>query len=217
MNDEDNNVSKTSVPSHKIIFYVSIQTSVVDVSIFVQTSYEIMYKQRKLVFIAPNMALTFLFILFFCRLSARAMLNQQSITPVGSNRYIRENYVRGCNVESLTPGLAGVTFRHFAAHKIRRPIYFNTVHVRFLPRRGTDVSIIGTTGITQKDPGLTQKRGKLTRGYVAPTIRNAVCYTPCSGTYLEWLSRCFHCYTSGRQVYCLFDPPSGRQTDCVLI
>ncbi|XP_063369960.1 IQ motif and SEC7 domain-containing protein 1 isoform X1 [Cydia amplana] len=31
-------------------------------------------------------------------------------------------------------------------------------------RRGTDVSIIGTTGITQKDPSLSQKRGKLTRG-----------------------------------------------------
>ncbi|XP_075987186.1 brefeldin-resistant Arf-GEF family protein schizo isoform X2 [Anticarsia gemmatalis] len=31
-------------------------------------------------------------------------------------------------------------------------------------RRGTDVSIIGTTGMTQKDPTLPQKRGKLTRG-----------------------------------------------------
>ncbi|KPJ00676.1 IQ motif and SEC7 domain-containing protein 1 [Papilio xuthus] len=31
-------------------------------------------------------------------------------------------------------------------------------------RRGTDVGIIGTTGITQKDPSLPSKRGKLTRG-----------------------------------------------------
>ncbi|XP_041984152.1 IQ motif and SEC7 domain-containing protein 1 isoform X3 [Aricia agestis] len=31
-------------------------------------------------------------------------------------------------------------------------------------RRGTDVGLIGTTGITQKDPTLPQKRGKLTRG-----------------------------------------------------
>ncbi|XP_039761364.1 IQ motif and SEC7 domain-containing protein 2 isoform X1 [Pararge aegeria] len=31
-------------------------------------------------------------------------------------------------------------------------------------RRGTDVGIIGTTGMTQKDPSLPQKRGKLTRG-----------------------------------------------------
>ncbi|XP_026746359.1 IQ motif and SEC7 domain-containing protein 1 isoform X1 [Trichoplusia ni] len=31
-------------------------------------------------------------------------------------------------------------------------------------RRGTDVSIMGTTGITQKDPSMPQKRGKLTRG-----------------------------------------------------
>ncbi|XP_046974128.1 IQ motif and SEC7 domain-containing protein 3 isoform X2 [Vanessa cardui] len=31
-------------------------------------------------------------------------------------------------------------------------------------RRGTDVGIIGTAGITQKDPSLPQKRGKLTRG-----------------------------------------------------
>ncbi|XP_060807451.1 IQ motif and SEC7 domain-containing protein 2 [Amyelois transitella] len=31
-------------------------------------------------------------------------------------------------------------------------------------RRGTDVSIIGTTGITQKEQSLPQKRGKLTRG-----------------------------------------------------
>lgn len=38
-------------------------------------------------------------------------------------------------------------------------------------RRGTDVGIIGTTGITQKDPTLPQKRGKLTRGYV-PNLRN---------------------------------------------
>lgn len=33
-------------------------------------------------------------------------------------------------------------------------------------RRGTDVSIMGTSGMTQKDPSLPQKRGKLTRGYV---------------------------------------------------
>ncbi|XP_050685112.1 IQ motif and SEC7 domain-containing protein 1 [Leptidea sinapis] len=31
-------------------------------------------------------------------------------------------------------------------------------------RRGTDVGIIGSTGITQKDPSMPQKRGKLTRG-----------------------------------------------------
>ncbi|KOB77768.1 putative guanyl-nucleotide exchange factor, partial [Operophtera brumata] len=31
-------------------------------------------------------------------------------------------------------------------------------------RRGTDVSLIGTTGIRQKDPSLPQKRGKFTRG-----------------------------------------------------
>lgn len=38
-------------------------------------------------------------------------------------------------------------------------------------RRGTDVGIIGTTGITQKDPTMPQKRGKLTRGYV-PNLRS---------------------------------------------
>nr|XP_032524930.1 IQ motif and SEC7 domain-containing protein 1 [Danaus plexippus plexippus] len=37
-------------------------------------------------------------------------------------------------------------------------------HAVHTNRRGTDVGIIGTTGITQKDPTLPQKRGKLTRG-----------------------------------------------------
>ncbi|XP_073958776.1 uncharacterized protein isoform X3 [Choristoneura fumiferana] len=37
-------------------------------------------------------------------------------------------------------------------------------HAVHTNRRGTDVSIIGRAGITQKDPSLPQKRGKLTRG-----------------------------------------------------
>lgn len=41
----------------------------------------------------------------------------------------------------------------------------------FFHRRGTDVGIMVTAGITQKDTTLSQKRGKLTRGYVP---RNAL-------------------------------------------
>ncbi|GBP00248.1 hypothetical protein EVAR_863_1 [Eumeta japonica] len=46
-------------------------------------------------------------------------------------------------------------------------------------RRGTDVSIIGATGITQKEPNLPQKRGKLSRGYVTPKIIRHARYAPC--------------------------------------
>lgn len=50
-------------------------------------------------------------------------------------------------------------------------LLFNSFH-----RRGTDVSIMGmgSSGMTQKDPTLPQKRGKLTRGYVV-NLRNAYC------------------------------------------
>lgn len=33
-------------------------------------------------------------------------------------------------------------------------------------RRGTDVSIMGSSAIAQKETSISQKRGKLTRGYV---------------------------------------------------
>lgn len=47
-------------------------------------------------------------------------------------------------------------------------LYYKT---EFFHRRGTDVGIMVSAGITQKDTTLSQKRGKLTRGYVP---RNAL-------------------------------------------